>query len=121
MDKNLAYSSLYLYHAKELKLSEVSARVGLNERVIRAIVKGVRMPEVCNDFFADRKSGDYNRTYPKPEYNKMSKADYIALESRYMSIVYKGLVSLNEVRSYLLEDDVEPTQAYKLFKSLEVF
>lgn len=121
MDKNLAYKSLHLNYIKGLNVNKVSAEVGLTSRVVSAIIKGVRMPEVATDFFTDRKKGDFSRTYPLPKYRKLNKIDYVYLEQRYMSLIYKEMVSLHEVRSYLLEDDVEPAQAQKLMQTLTDF
>ncbi|MEC2400919.1 hypothetical protein ABES35_08460 [Bacillus subtilis] len=118
MDKNLVYRSLYLHYIKGLNLSEVSAETGLTKRVIKAIVSEVREPEVANDYFKDRKTGDYSREYPKPQYKKLNKIDYSMLESRYISLISNDRATIKDIKSYLLEDDVEPKQANKLLKTL---
>lgn len=120
MDKNLVYKSLYLHYVKGLKQSEVSEAVGLTERKIRAIVEGVLEPEVATDFFEDRKTGDYSRTYPEPVYTKLSKLDYAYLQQRYMTYISNGQ-SFKLIRSYLIEDCIEPKQAEKMYKTLEEF
>jgi hypothetical protein len=120
MDKNLIYRSLYLHYVKGLKQSEVSEAVGLTERKIRAIVEGVIEPEVATDFFEDRKTGGYSRTYPEPVYKKLSKLDYVYLQQRYMTYISSGQ-SIKLIRSYLLEDCIEPKQAEKMYKALEEF
>lgn len=119
MDKNLVYRSLYLHYTEGLNLSEVSAETGLTKRVIKAIVKEVREPEVANDYFKDRKAGDYSREYPKPEYRKLGQIDLAMLENRYISLIIGDVATIKEIKSYMLEDDIEPKQAKKLLNTLE--
>lgn len=118
MDKNLAYRSLYLHYIKGLKLSEVTAETGLRINTVRSIIKGVREPEVANDFFSDRKTGDFGRTYEPPTYNKLNKIDYAMLEGRYTSLIISEIATLNDISSYLLEGEVEPKQAQKMLMTL---
>lgn len=118
MDKNLVYRSLHLHYVQGKNINETAKEVGLNSRVISAIVKGVRDPEVCNDFFKDRKTGDYSRSYPIPEHKKLGKIEYGMLENRYSTLICSELVSLEEISSYLLEDSVEPKQAEKILKTM---
>ncbi|WKA60293.1 hypothetical protein QWY16_09370 [Planococcus shenhongbingii] len=120
MDKNLIYRSLHLHYVKGLKLSEVSDTVGFTERKIRAIIEGTLEPEVATDFFEDRKIGKYSRTYSEPVYKKLSKLDYAYLQQKYMSSISSGQ-SIKLIRSYLLEDCIEPKQAEKMYKGLEAF
>ncbi len=101
MDKNLIYRCLYLHYTEGLKLSEVSNEGGLTKRVIRAIVNGLRDPEVTTDYYEDRKTADYSREYPKPEYKKLSKIDYAMLESRYISLICGDVATPKDIRSYL--------------------
>jgi len=118
MDKNLTYRSLYLHFVEGLKLSEVSNETGLRANVVRAITQGVREPEVANDFFNDRKAGDFSREYPQPKYNKLGKIDYAMLESRYISLINNDMATIKDISSYLIEDDIEPKQANKMLKTL---
>ncbi|WHY84695.1 hypothetical protein QNH39_18850 [Neobacillus novalis] len=121
MDKNLVYRCLKLHFADMKNIAQISEQTGLRKNVVLAILKGIREPKVATDFFTDRKAGDFSRTYPLPEYNKLSLADYIALEQRYMSLIYSGKATVNDVKSYLIEDSIEPEQAEKMLKSLEAF
>jgi len=120
MDKNLIYRSLYLHFVKGLKQTEVSEAVGFTERKIRDITEGILEPEVATDFFEDRKTGDYSRTYPEPVYKKLSKLDYAYLQQRYMTYIINGQ-SIKLIKSYLLEDCIEPKQAEKMYKALDEF
>jgi hypothetical protein len=116
MDKNLVYRSLYLHFVKGLKINEVSNEVGLRASVIRGILQGVREPEVAKDFFEDRKTGDFCRTYPEPKYKKLTKIDYAMLEQRYLLNILHDVASVDDIKSYLLEDAIEPKQAKKILK-----
>jgi hypothetical protein len=122
VDSNLAYKTLHMKYVKGLRINKIATETGLTLKVVSGILSSVRMPEVANDFFNDRKAGaDFSRTYPKPKYSKLSRMDYHYLESRYMSLLYKGMMSLQEIRSHLLEDDIEPAQADKLMQTLKDF
>jgi len=121
MDKNTVYKSLYLHYVEGKKLREVSQETGLVTRVVLAILKGLRMPEVANDFFTDRKTGDYSRSYPEPDYKVLDALEYAQLEQRYMSILYTDKVDFFEVSSYLLEDDVAPEQRERMMRTLTKF
>lgn len=116
MDKNLAYRSLCLHYVKGLKINGVSNEVGLRPSVVRGILQGVREPEVAKDFFEDRKTGDFSRTYPEPKYKKLTKIDYAMLEQRYLLNILHDAASVDDIKSYLLEDAIEPQQAKKILK-----
>lgn len=118
MDKNIAYRSLYLYHVKGLKLSEVATETGFRVNIVRSLVEGVKIPDVANDFFEDRKTGTFERSYPAPEYKKLGKIDYAMLESRYISLIVNEVATVQEIGSYLLEDVICPKQSEKILNTL---
>jgi hypothetical protein len=120
MDKNLAYRSLFLHFVKGLKINEVSNEIGLRPSVVRGILQGVREPEVAKDFFEDRKTGDFNRSYPEPKYKKLTKIDYAMLEQRYLLNILHDAASVDDIKSYMLEDAIEPKQAKKILKRVTV-
>lgn len=117
MIKNIAYRSLHLHYVKGLNINEVSALTGLRATTVRSIVGGVKMPEVAVDFFEDRKTGDFSRTY-ETETKKLSQIDYSMLESRYISLIASERATVEDINSYLLEDCIEPKQAEKMLKHL---
>ncbi|MDG5789667.1 hypothetical protein QA612_19605 [Evansella sp. AB-P1] len=121
MDKNIVYKSLYLHYVKGLVLTEVSDETGLSKRIVRDILAGEREPEVATDFFKDRKAGgDFTREYPEPVYYKLNKLDYAQARDRYMIKIEQGK-NIKEIRSYLIEDCIEPKQADKLYSILEAY
>lgn len=118
MDRNIVYRSLYLHYVKGLKLSEVSDETGLRVSVIRSIVEGIKMPEVAVDFFEDRKKGTFERTYETPEYKKLNHIEFRMLENKYTSYIASETVTLKDISSFLIEDNIEPKQAKKMLKNL---
>lgn len=76
MNENFVYNALYLHYIDGKSIAEVSNITGLRIRVVSDIAKGVKMPSVATNFFADRKKEDFSRVYDKSEHRYLNKFEF---------------------------------------------
>lgn len=121
MDSNRLYRARYLNKVMGVTdVNEIAEQSGLSrEQTSKAISNDItEYTDIKADFEVDTLTGDYSRKYdvPKPITLKGEKLE--STLERYFSLLTRGHITLDIVKSYLINDDVNDSQITNILKDL---
>ncbi|MDB6353996.1 hypothetical protein PH235_10540 [Trichococcus sp. K1Tr] len=121
MDNNRLYRARYLSKVIGVTdVNEIAEQAGLSrEQASKAIGNDkAEYTDIKADFEADTLTGDYSRKYdvPKPVTLRGDKLE--STVERYFSLLTRGNITLDIVKSYLISDDVKDSQITSILKGL---
>ncbi|MFC0235141.1 hypothetical protein [Fictibacillus phosphorivorans] len=120
MDLNRIYKALYLYHEEGYSnINKIADEAQIYPKQVKKLIEGKGFKKVLDDFKADQATRDFTRVYAVPKLKKLKPIDYTCLKDTYLSKLMSNRATLEDIQCFLLEDDVEPKQADKMYKELE--
>ncbi|RVT57632.1 hypothetical protein [Niallia taxi] len=120
MDFNKAYKALYLYHEEGYSnYKKIASEADIEStELVKKVIEGRLFKSIQDEFKQDTARGDFGRTYPIPEPKNLSETEYDELKDRYLSRLMSSKNTIEDIRIYLILDDVEPKQATKMLGEL---
>ena len=121
MDYNRVYQARYLNKvAGVTAIDEIAEQAGLSrEQTSNAINDDKAVyPEIKADFTADAVTGDYSRKYDVPIPVTLKGEALENATDRYFRLLTQGHVTIDIIKSYLINDDVRGSQIASILKDL---
>ena len=122
MDSNRLYRARYLNMVMGVTdVKEIAEQAGLSrEQVGKAISNNkADYEDIKADFAEDTIIGDYSRKYDVPKPVTLRGDTLENTLDRYFSLLQRGHITLDIVKSYLIKDDVKDSQITSILKDLE--
>lgn len=121
MDYNRVYQARYLNKvAGVTAVDEIAEQAGLSrEQVYNAISDDITVyTDIKADFTADAVTGEYSRKYDIPKPVTLQGEILDNSTDRYFRLLTQGHVTLDIIKSYLINDDVRGSQIASILKDL---
>lgn len=121
MDYNRIYKARYLFIVEGfMNVKVIAEQTGLSlEMVYKAISDDMKhYPMVKEDFAEDLAKGDFSRKYPEPKRITLRDANLTRATDRYIKLLYNGEATLDQIKSYLIADNVRDSQIDELLPKL---
>ena len=103
-----------------MNVKVIAEQTGLSlEMASKAISDDMKhYPMVKADFAEDLAKGDFSRKYPVPKRITLRNADLALATDRYIKLLYNGEATLDQIKSYLIADNVRDSQIDELLPKL---
>ena len=120
MDYNKAYKALYLFHEEGYSnYKKIASEADIESTdLVKKVIEGRLFKSIQDEFKQDKARGDFGRTYPIPDVKKLTETEYEELKDRYLSRLMGSKNTIEDIRIYLILDDVEPKQTTKMMSEL---